>query len=152
MTKITFLKLLIIFSIVSFGITSFQHQNYTIEKLELNQILFENNQIIIETNLVEYKAPSRSVITIFLVYTVTNKTSKNLKVTYTKEAFYNGNCSSCGSPEALFEFTLQKKETKIGDCSNRNDRALKVFHSFKTGESNSVLTDLRLINVKITKI
>lgn len=150
MKKIVLISPIILLSIFVIGLVSLQ-TNQTSELMS-NAILFENNQIKFETKLVEFKEPNRSVINNFLVFTVTNKTDENIKVTYEKEAFYNEKCYSCGSSEAQFTIILGENEIKTGDCSNRNDKSLKTFHSFKTGESNSILTNLILKNVKIIKI
>ena len=135
-----------------FGLLSFQTSEGKISDDYQDTILFENNQIKFQTKFVEYKEPNRSVIKNYVIYTVTNKTNKKLEVKFSKEAFYNEKCSSCGSLESQYTIILNKKEVLMGDCSNRKDRALKVFHSFKTNESNSVLTDLRLTNIIISKL
>ena len=134
-----------------FGLLSFQTSEGKITDDYQDTILFENNQIKFQTKFVEYKEPNRSVIKNYVIYTVTNKTNKKLEIKFSKEAFYNGKCASCGSLESQFTITLNKKEIKTGDCSDIKDRALKVFHSFKTNESSSVLTDLRLTNIIISK-
>jgi hypothetical protein len=152
MKKLLLIKVLIVLSLFTFGIVSFQHPKIIINKTESNSILFENKQLKFESNLVEFKAPNRSVIKNYVVFTITNKTNKNIEVTYSKEAYYNGKCTSCGTSEVDFSLTLLKNEIKTGDCSNRKDKSLKSFHSFKSGESNSTLTDLRITNVQILKL
>ena len=130
---------------------SFSFTTKLSKDLSQDTILFEDIQVKIKSHLVEYKVPNRSVVKNYLLLTIENKTRKNIVVEYTRRAYYNGKCYSCNSPESQFKIVLKKKEIKSGDLSS-NDKSLKVFHSFKTGESKSKLTELIIDNVIIKNL
>lgn len=137
-------------------VSGFKYNKNTIHnqsETDFNQkvILFEDSQIRVESNFVEYQEPNRSVIKNYLILSFVNKTREKLSINFSKELYYNNTCSSCGFAESNFSVILNKREIKTGTCEIGSDKALKVFHSFKTGESERKLTDFRITNVSIKK-
>ena len=153
MKLIKLMSALLCLQIVSSGFRLNDNQiHYQSQKdFTLEVILFENSQVRIKSNFVEYKEPSRSVVKNYLLLSFINKTDKKLTINFSKEAYYDDKCSSCGLDEANFSIVLNKNQTKIGTSEKGSDKTLKVFHSFKTGESKRQLTDLRITNVLIKK-
>lgn len=141
--------LIAIYGLMVFSALSFR----TTTNLDLKQTIkfYENDQIKIESQFVEYKVPKRSVIKNYLLLTIENKTKKNIKVQFERKSYYNDKCFSCNSPESIFVLTLKKKEIKTGNITD-NDKSLKVFHSFKTGESDTKLTNLIIDNVIVKNL
>jgi len=151
--KQSLLVILVCFTIYSFNSKSNTSQEqtkcYTFN--QASKIIFENNQISVSTRLETYKSPNRSVVKNYLLLTITNKTNTKLTVKFKKKAFYNGVCSNCDSDESNFSIILNKKETIIGSPEKTSNKALRVFHSFESNESNSVLTKFEISNLQISK-
>jgi len=120
-------------------------------KLIDNPILFENESVIFEINFVEVKTPNSSTIKVYGIIQVTNKTTESLKVEFVKDAYYDGKCNSCGYNENRTSLVISPQSYQIGTKEN-NSNGLRVFHSFKSGESKSQLTDLIISNLKIEKV
>ncbi|MEO9531158.1 MAG: hypothetical protein ABJG68_12460 [Crocinitomicaceae bacterium] len=155
--KILLLGLMIVAKSISYAAIS---PKASIRPLPLNigqneflykPILFENESLAITFKLEEYKRPGTATVIIYGVLKLINKTENNLSVQFRKEAFYNGNCTNCNSSENNVAISISPFSTKEGVIDN-NENGLRIFHSFKSGESNKKLTNLNLIEVSIKKV
>lgn len=134
--------------ILILGLLHFSFSNFSNEPSTFDRLLFENSELKIESSL--GICPQNSSTTkqyVFLKFT--NKTEHHLNVHYQIHKYYNGKCTSCQNSESKYELTLTPNQTQTGDCQYTTTKALKIFHSFTTGESNTILTDFQLVDIKI---
>lgn len=89
----------------------------------------------------------------YLIFKYENNTKNALRVSGRVDAWYNGNCRSCGldSPnEYEFSIDLPAGESREGNCSDELP-AFKLYR--KMGNSEKVmLTNFELSNLKVEKI
>jgi hypothetical protein len=86
----------------------------------------------------------------------TNRTSKNIEVSYMRELYFDGECSNCDKldrDDNQFTVALGPNEVKEGNCDSQ-ERGLSIpanFIKLVQGMSGTELTDFKLINLE-TKV
>ena len=154
--KVFFLNIILSITFCSWSFINF-NKDLTIQKAinqdenEKNPVLFENDIAVFTVSYATVQTPNTSTIKNYALITILNKSAEHITISYNKEAYYDGICSSCQQQESQFELGLEPHEAKNGILDN-NSNGLRIFHSFKTGESKRKLTDLKISNVIIKNL
>lgn len=89
------------------------------------------------------------VITEFNFVRLTNKTNKPILVSFKIEYYYNGSCSTCGTNEYQFTFSLAPNESimpSCGDLSSPNGR-LAIINKYVNRNYGHPLDRFELSNI-----
>jgi hypothetical protein len=114
------------------------------------KIYFENETIKIESSLFSCDKPSDDIHNKYIILKVTNKTDKNIEVSFYQELWYNQICTTCTKMQEFeTKINLQPNEVQKADCDSKT-KELKIFESnsySKKALSKFELTDI-IINPK----
>jgi len=86
----------------------------------------------------------------YMLFKYVNTTNKNLRITGHVDAYYNGNCRSCGlnSPnEYDFSIDLKAGTTQKGNCSDEL-KAFKLYYG-QTDKENADLSKFELSQLAV---
>ncbi len=81
-----------------------------------------------------------------------NTTDQDMELSWTLEAWYDGECSTCDDPdnaEYQFELTLSSGETATGTCDISEGKTLRIFKGFLDKEGTATLTKFELNNMEV---
>jgi hypothetical protein len=86
----------------------------------------------------------------YLILKVVNANATPVKVNFSKNAWYNGNCSNCSgdSPERRIELVVAANESLVGSCDSK-DKRLKVFSRMLRQEKARKLTKFEVVNLTV---
>ena len=111
--------------------------------------LFSNNKLTIEGATQGCNDAKNGINKEFIFLNFTNKTAKEIKVTYYTELSYNATCYTCNSKdEYTFTITVPANGSVNGSCSNKS-QSLAIFSKMLDGVKASELTDYSIKNVVI---
>ncbi len=115
-----------------------------------NKSYFSNDKIEILQNVADCHDDENGIHKQFVFFTLKNKTNEAIRVSYKKQLWYNGTCTTCNSDskEQQFSIVLNPNETIQGTC-DKNNKALSVF-SKMLNMKKSELTRFELTDIKIT--
>ena len=112
---------------------------------------FQNDQVKIEVKTDACNNIKDGINNNYVFVRISNKTAVDLKVSFSKELWYNETCTSCnGGDEFKTMITLKANETLEGTCDSKT-KDLKIFHSMANG-SKKVLTKFDLKNLTIQEL
>ncbi|MFT5336044.1 MAG: hypothetical protein ACI9YL_000031 [Luteibaculaceae bacterium] len=118
-------KLLVLFSasLLIGNIASAQ----TFAKTTEPTVLFEDQKVEVKYHYQNCEKPWNGTKDEMVYLDITNKTDKELTLTWINERYYGPQCYGCDkNPEMLQTITLAPKETQSGGCSRIEKRALEV--------------------------
>ena len=113
---------------------------------------YEDDNISIEYSYQQCKQPQKGTDNEYVYLRIHNMGKSAVMIEFDKELWYNDRCLNCDDPGAEHHYTvnLQPGETKEADCGRDHARALEIFSKMITPPAQSVLTDFKLNNIKIT--
>lgn len=112
---------------------------------------FQNEQVKIEINAEACNNEQAGTYKNYVFLRITNKTSENIEVSFTKELWYDGVCSNCnGGDEAKTNIILKANETVQGTC-DASTKELKMFQSMQNG-SKKVLSKFELKDLTVSTL
>ena len=135
-----------------------------IESISTNQIILKDNlsstsQMYVSNQYfdVEFDLedcdPKYGYDSEFVHLKITNKTSKQIKLSWYMDLYYNGDCKTCSSTDEYFyEVTLQPNEILAGNCDLQSDYQLKMFSKFIDSQyhgGNIILTSFQLRQLQL---
>lgn len=80
-----------------------------------------------------------------------NTTPRDMEMTWTLEAWYDGKCLTCNdqdNPEYQFSQNIKGGESVSGTCDINEGRTLRIFKGFLDKENTSTLTKFELKNIQ----
>ncbi|MGM0647026.1 MAG: hypothetical protein ACQESZ_01410 [Bacteroidota bacterium] len=80
-----------------------------------------------------------------------NTTSEDMEISWSLEAWYDGNCATCHDPddeEYQFSLAIKGGETISGVCDIQQGNTLRIFKGFLDKEGTSTLTRFELNNIR----
>lgn len=86
----------------------------------------------------------------FILLKCVNTTSNDMELSWTLEAWYDGECTTChdpDNPEYQFSVKVNAGESVRGSCDIREGKTLKIFKGFLNKEGTSTLTKFELKNL-----
>ncbi|MCF8330876.1 MAG: hypothetical protein K9H84_00325 [Bacteroidales bacterium] len=80
-----------------------------------------------------------------------NTTSRDMEMSWTLEAWYDGKCVTCNdqnNPEYQFSQQVKGGESVSGTCNIEEGRTLRIFKGFLDKKNTSSLTKFELKNIQ----
>lgn len=113
---------------------------------------YEDADISIEYTYQDCKQPNKGTHNEYVYLKIRNGGTEAITVEFDKELWYNDNCLNCDGPAAEHHYrvALLPGETKQAQCGGLNERALEIFSKMVAPPAQSVLTEFKLNNIKIT--
>lgn len=115
------------------------------------QNYYENDLIKIEVRKQSCNFPSDGVHQEFLLFRYMNKSSNTITVDLHNDRYYNGNCTTCGSNEYDYTFSIKPNSMITSECDLQAPGYKSVFVKQLNFKSSSVLTSISLENIKVTE-
>ena len=143
-------RLLLIF--MSFGIFSAGGQNALLDVSSSTEwrLVAEKDNVQIFSTPADCSDIANGTSNEYLVLKVVNANATPVNVNFSKNAWYNGNCSNCSgdSPERRVELVVAANESLVGSCDSK-DKRLKVFSRMLRQEKARKLTKFEVVNMTV---
>lgn len=143
-------RLLLIF--MSFGIFSAGAQNaFSPNSSSIEwRLEVEKDNVQIFSTPVDCSDIANGTSNEYLLLKVVNANATPVKVNFSKNAWYNGNCSNCSgdSLERRVELVVAANESLVGSCDSK-DKRLKVFSRMLRQEKVRKLTKFEVVNMTV---
>lgn len=112
-------------------------------------VLFSNNKLTVKAITEGCNDVKNGINKEYVFLNFTNKTAKEITVTYYTELFYNGTCYSCNSKEEYtFTTVVPANGSVSGSCVNKT-QALAIFSKMLDGVKASQLTSYSIKNIVV---
>lgn len=89
----------------------------------------------------------------FIILQFVNSTSEPMNISWQKETWYDGKCTTCGkqaSPENTYSLKLAPGESIEASCDKNSPAGLKIFSNFLNTVKGSYLTQFELKNISVS--
>lgn len=117
------------------------------------QTLYSNNSISIESELIDCISTKNGTAKQYQLLQVKNLTDRTVKVTFKKNLWYGGKCTSCNSnsEEYISSVEIEPHGIVSGDCETY-DKQLKVFVKMLNLKDVKQLTHFELVDVNVIEL
>ena len=140
-------------SFVSLTLVLWAHLIVAQNPNELNVAdVIEQNGVIIHAELENCDNIANGTFKQYIILTIENQNAVAKQVSYKKDVWYNGVCSSCDSEsqEYVVKFTIDPNDTLKGDCEENN--GLRIFSQMLNLPKVRKLTHYELSNLIVEDV
>jgi hypothetical protein len=118
------------------------------------QLLLSNEFVDVSYRYAECSLPSEGIHNEYAYIQIKNKTSKELKIEWNTEYWYNDKCTGCdaGNKEDHKTVILKSNETLEGNCSKDCQHSLMILSKKLNLNMKTTLTNFNLRDLKATPI
>lgn len=114
-------------------------------------MVHEQDEFTVEYRWMDCPDPANGMHKEYIVLRYDNRTSSDLIVKFDMERYYNGVCATCANEDNELGRMVELPANSVvaGDCTTR-DRSQRVFYRMLKPKTNSLLTDLRLLDFTVS--
>jgi hypothetical protein len=108
---------------------------------------YEDNQVRIESGMVVYSGKNNAITHERIVFRYTNRTSKNIQLSFARKMTYDGVCYGCSASDKRFLVDLKPGETKEYSEQNK-DKTYYIFSKDLKKTIRRSLDSFELTNIE----
>jgi hypothetical protein len=108
---------------------------------------YEDQQVIIESGIAVYSGKNNEILHERVVFRYTNRTSKNIQLSFGRKMMYNGVCYGCDKADKLFLVDLKPGEIKEYSEENK-DKTFYIFSKDLKKTIQRTLDSFEITNIQ----
>ena len=113
---------------------------------------FENENAVISTSIIDCVSEKNGTAKQYMSISITNKLEQSINVSFKREMWFAGDCTSCNSnsDEYISTITLDPNQEISGACGEPKD--LLIFYKMMKLKGVRQLTHFELRNINVQKL